>query len=47
MRIVDKEWCFVDIAINCLFWDTCHARDNEPSRNIAAMGEKITGGKFS
>ena len=46
-RIVAIEWCFVDIAINCLFWETCHALDRDPSRNIAANGEKITGGKFS
>ena len=44
---VPIEWCFGDIAINILFWLTCQALLIDFSRIKAAIGEKITGGRFS
>ena len=41
------EWCLVEIAINILFWLTCHALLKDFSRNKDAIGENITGGRFS
>ena len=45
--IFAKGACWVETVHRPLFWETCHALENEPSKKIAAIGEKITGGRFS
>ena len=45
--IESKGLCWVDKAHRFLFCETCQALEKDPSKKIAAIGEKNTGGKFS